>query len=243
MEIWKDLPGYEDFYQVSNLGNVKSKRKNKNMKFFQEGEKGYLKLNLNDGNGPKSFRVHRLVAITFLNEKGELGEKIVNHIDGNKSNNILKNLELVTYSENGFHSRNVIHKEKLKKVYKFDIETLEKIGEYNSASHASRELGVSQSCILMCCYGKSFSVKGCRWLFEEDYKKEGVKRLLERNKKTGNKKAKRIAMLNAETLEIVKVFEKCSIAMKEMNNKGIKYAAKNGTTSCGYKWRYLEDAE
>ena len=113
-EIWKDITGYEGLYQVSNLGNVKSisrieisgkiKRKRKETILTPRTRCGYYYVNLyRDGNS-RSFNIHRLIAIEFI--KNEENKTQVNHIDCNKKNNCVLNLEWVTPKENCKHARN-----------------------------------------------------------------------------------------------------------------------------------------
>lgn len=108
MEIWKDIPGYEGRYKVSNIGRVK--------RLFLHGEpcprllqimagtycKGYLTVGLNDGEKTRSFGIHRLVALAFIPNPENKPQP--NHIDHNKSNNHVSNLEWVTGSRNIEHS-------------------------------------------------------------------------------------------------------------------------------------------
>lgn len=115
-EIYKDVVGYEDLFSVSNFGNVYSKRTNKILKQTIL-KSGYSVIATRIG-GRKGinicFRVHRLVAEAFLPEPEEYkkvaakqtiyGKVIVNHIDGNKSNNHISNLEWCTSSENTKHA-------------------------------------------------------------------------------------------------------------------------------------------
>lgn len=113
-EIWKDITNYEDNYQISNLGNVRSKDRTI---YRVDGRKktisgqpmklsvdihGYYKVNLRKNNKLNTARVHKLVANHFL--KREMGKNIVNHKDGNKLNNYVDNLEFVTLSENTLHA-------------------------------------------------------------------------------------------------------------------------------------------
>lgn len=115
-EKWKEVEGYEGYYEVSTLGRVRSvdrrivfknnagSRKYKGQILKQRiSTSGYPIVNLNINKNCKTVSVHRLVATAFI-EKEE-GKEIVNHIDGNKRNNNVENLEWVTYSENLLHAR------------------------------------------------------------------------------------------------------------------------------------------
>ena len=116
-EIWKDIKGYEGKYQISNLGNVKSvyrkvnhryRGKEKTRTIYEKILKkavnrfGYEYVCLTDKSKGKKLKVHRLVAEAFI--PNPLNKKTVNHIDGNKSNNCVDNLEWSTYLENQHHA-------------------------------------------------------------------------------------------------------------------------------------------
>ena len=106
-EVFKDINGYEGFYQISNLGRVVSFKRNKYrfLKINLNINKYYL-VGLSRDNKQKSFRVHRLVAKAFI--PNPLDKKAVNHINGNKKDNTVSNLEWCTYSENMKHSYDVL---------------------------------------------------------------------------------------------------------------------------------------
>src|SRR5699024_6100473 len=113
IEIWKDINGYEGIYQVSSLGRVRSLDRtllNKNnIEYKVKGKirkisctgKGYQKIQLSKEGNSKNFSIHRLVAQAFIPNPENL--PIVNHIDGNKTNNHIGNLEWVSSNENMNH--------------------------------------------------------------------------------------------------------------------------------------------
>ena len=96
-EIWKDVKGYEGLYQVSNLGNVKSIRKNI-IKKPSRLPKGYLQMRLSKNGKNKYISIHRLVAQAFIPNINNY--PCVNHKDCNPQNNKVNNLEWCTYKEN-----------------------------------------------------------------------------------------------------------------------------------------------
>ena len=103
-EVFRDIPNYKGMYQVSNLGNVKSLKrkgclKDKFLKLCYDS-RGYLNCNLHKNNVQKTRTVHQLVAISFLNHKIDGHKLVVNHINFNKSDNRLENLEVITQRKN-----------------------------------------------------------------------------------------------------------------------------------------------
>lgn len=102
-EQWKDVPNYEGIYQVSDLGRVKSLnyRRSKKSKILKQGFSTHKYLLAGFYNGKlKTFKIHQLVAIAFLNHKPCGHKLVVNHKDFNRSNNYVKNLEIITNREN-----------------------------------------------------------------------------------------------------------------------------------------------
>lgn len=110
-EIWKDITGYEGRYQVSNTGKVVSLKYNPPKEIFQTTTNcGYKQVKLYCNGAKKQIGIHRLVAFAFV-EGYENGLE-VNHIDGNKTNNLYTNLEWVTRSQNQQHQFKMYGKEK-----------------------------------------------------------------------------------------------------------------------------------
>jgi hypothetical protein len=98
--------GYERNYRIYIDGEVWSVRSGKFLK--QENSKGYKRITLSIKGKIERFQVHRLVAMYFI--ENPLNKPCVNHIDGDKENNELRNLEWCTYSENEKHSYDVLSK-------------------------------------------------------------------------------------------------------------------------------------
>lgn len=99
-EIWKPIKNYENYYEISNLGNVKNIKTQKIL-IGDKNNMGYRRVILYNPI-KKRFFIHRLVAYHFCD--GYKPNLIVNHKDGNKLNNCANNLEWVTRSENDLHA-------------------------------------------------------------------------------------------------------------------------------------------
>lgn len=109
MRIWKYIDNYGNDYKISNDGMIISlKRKNVKLMKLSTHHTGYKVVSLNFNGVEKSYRVHRLVAETFIPNPNNF--PVVNHIDGNKQNNAVSNLEWCTVKENSLHaSENGLH--------------------------------------------------------------------------------------------------------------------------------------
>jgi hypothetical protein len=159
MEIWKDVVGYEKIYEVSNLGRVRTHaekttktkkhgiRKWKQRVLKQKGkhESGGFRVCLwKDGNY-KTMLVHRLVASSFLGL--ELNSKMtVDHIDGNRENNNVKNLRVVTLSENiklGMFEQGLY----TKNFKSIKITKNGKVESFMSFAECERKLGISKGAL------------------------------------------------------------------------------------------------
>lgn len=114
-EIWKDIAGYEGYYQVSNKGRIKSVNrvvkhtssgyltlKEKLIKCRANNRDGYIRCSLCKNKKVSTFLVHRLVAFAFI--KNLENKPHINHLDEIKTNNVVENLEWVTQKENNDYS-------------------------------------------------------------------------------------------------------------------------------------------
>jgi hypothetical protein len=108
-EEWKDITGFEGFYQISNFGRVKSLGgkcgsaiRKPSIRSISLTKDGYEKVRLLKDGKDKTVRIHRLVAEAFI--PNPEGKDTVNHIDGNKKNNHVSNLEWADRSEQLYHA-------------------------------------------------------------------------------------------------------------------------------------------
>lgn len=159
MKTWKDIKGYEGLYQASNEGEIKSliKRNGVEVILKQSIDKcGYKIVTLCKDKVKKTKTVHRLVALTFLNET----DKQVNHKDGNKSNNNISNLEFVSAKQNINHAiSNGLLKPNTKKIAELKRRIVlqinpisnEIVKTFASAHEAARLTGYNRGNISTCC--------------------------------------------------------------------------------------------
>lgn len=188
-EIWKDIEGYEGEYQVSNFGRVKSLPRwiefsDGRVRFYQEkiikdkkAGTGYRQVSLYRNCFCEYFSVHRLVAEAFIPNPNSLRD--VNHIDGNKTNNLETNLEWCSRSENIKHAYDtglrIAHvgdaiKNKSKAVLQFK-EDGTFVAEYPSATEAAKRNMCKQSNISYYCRGNNKHKKmymGYIWKYKSD---------------------------------------------------------------------------
>ena len=98
-EVWQPVCGYEGRYEVSNTGKVKG---TKGPRKPVQTTRGYVQVDLCKQGTCRKFLIHRLVAIHFIPNPSQCPQ--VNHKDGNKTNNILSNLEWCTATQNAIHA-------------------------------------------------------------------------------------------------------------------------------------------
>lgn len=170
MEEWRDVPGYEGLYQVSNLGSVKSLNYNHTgeEKLLTQGVSatGYKNTCLFKNGKRKWYRTHRLVWEAF---NGPIPEGYdCNHINEIKTDCRLENLNLMTRKENinwgtGIERRAKSHSKWVIKL----SQNNEILHFYRSAMDASNETGIDNSSIGKCCNGKLKTAGGYIWKYAE----------------------------------------------------------------------------
>ena len=164
MEIWRDIEGYEGLYQVSNKGRVKSLKCGKE-RILRPGIDGYgyCFIILYNDSVRKTFKLHRLVAQAFI--PNLYNKPQVNHLDENKKNNCVDNLEWATAKENiNYGTRNERASRKILQYSKSG----EFIREWQGALEVERVLGIDNSHINACCRGKRKSAGGFIWKYKEE---------------------------------------------------------------------------
>ena len=197
-EIWKGINNFEQYYEVSNLGNVKTLERNVWNRFSyvtrperimkQDTDRyGYKGVCIHVGNYKKRHTVHRLVAEAFIPNPYNLPE--VNHIDGNKTNNNSDNLEWCDRSYNnkhayvkGLHTVHGCYGIK-KKVAQIDMNTNIVLNIFNSVEEASKAIGLKRYANISACCGFQdhpdkykrpvLSVKGFKWCYATEEMKIG----------------------------------------------------------------------
>ena len=173
-EVWKDIHGYEGLYQASTYGRVRSlpRATTSGRVLKPKVEKiGYLRLSLSKDNSIETKLVHRLISLTFIPNPNNFPQ--VNHLDEDKTNNRVENLEWCTaqYNSNygthvdrcAEHNRN--HPSKSIPVAQYDLNG-NLIARYPSAIEAYRITGIHFSNILRVCKGEFQQSRGYKWHYE-----------------------------------------------------------------------------
>lgn len=182
-EIYKTIPFNED-YEISNFGNVRSTKKygvNKTRILKPSiSNKGYYMVALSKNGKMHTYTIHNLVVNTFIGERKGL---VINHIDGNKLNNHLENLECITQKENMKKAWDMGLCEKVRRVAKDGIikasnKLKRKVNQYdinnnfikqwNSIKEAHRDLNINDANITRCCKGIYKTTGGFIWRYADE---------------------------------------------------------------------------
>lgn len=174
LELWKDIKNWEGIYRISNMGRVKSLTTN-TIRTHNINNSGYCCVTLKcKGKKTQTVTIHRLVAQHFL--PNPYNKSDVNHIDENKMNNKVDNLEWLSHKENcQYGNRNKLVGEKLKgrtgeqscrsiRVYCIELDMI-----FPNSRIASEYVGiVGGSHITACCRGNRKTAGGYHWRYAKD---------------------------------------------------------------------------
>lgn len=158
-ELWKEIPGYEGRYAVSNMGRVKRLYKptaghTELVPIAPNKRNGYVYVMLYKEGKAKNIRVHRLVMLAFIGPS----DLTVNHKDFNKANNQLSNLEYLTSLENTRHFRNRVkhHRSNFKLTPEEVVVIKSRLLNGDKHSEIAKEFGVSRNTITDIACGKTW---------------------------------------------------------------------------------------
>lgn len=175
-EIWKDIPNYEGYYQARNLGRIRSvdreidvNGKNQHCKFkckqlikgkimkSKLTKDGYYEIGLTKNGKTKYIRVHRLIAITFIPNLNNY--PVINHINHNRLDNRVENLEWcsIKYNTRYSNAKKIIQLDKNKKQVKL----------WECMSDVYNELGICVSNLSKCCHNNNLTAGGYHWKYYE----------------------------------------------------------------------------
>ena len=168
-EEWREVYGFNVLYEVSNLGRVRTKYNSgkvygKEYTYLEpcDNGNGYLRFNWKSSHSTHTVYLHRLVAETFLENPN--GYSDVNHIDENKHNNRVDNLEWCTHQYNcGYGTRN----ERVSSKRRLKIKCVETGTVYPSMREAANDYSVCVTAISNCLSGRAKSSCGKHWVYAD----------------------------------------------------------------------------
>ncbi len=233
----KDIQEYETAYAIDRHGNVYSKRSGKILKQHINVQTGYLTVSLWKNNKGSTKTIHRLLALAYI--PNPLGLPQVNHIDGNKLNNTLSNLEWVSCKDNIQHALQTGLSTPIEKKLSEDkyVEILHKFlnGDTLTALALSYNVGLSKLSIHIASTAKTLGLTS-------KYIEELTRQKRVRNIEANNSRKRKVAQYSLND-EYIRTFESLNDATKFLQKKSsgpISNVLYNRThTAYGYKWKFL----
>ena len=226
----------ETDYSVSEEGEVRKDTTNYILKQSSQQDYNFVTLFINGKQ--KRMRVHRLVAEAFI--PNPENKPYVNHIDGNRSNNQVENLEWVTPAENSQHAVSIGQwgNSRARPVIQYNLDG-ERMAIFESASEAARQTGGSQSKVTMCCRRQRETANDYQWRYLDDPNQDVSK--IQKRFITG----KKVARCNEEG-EILEIYPSFKEAARCVNGDSatisrICSGAKGIIHHKGYKWKLVDD--
>jgi hypothetical protein len=221
---------YNKTYFVSSLGRYKNSFGTIMNNNYKVNENGYIKVYIYK----KSFSLHRLVALTFLTNPEN--KETVNHIDGNKLNNSVENLEFATNKEQQLHKFQIgLGNNFTRKIKQYSLDG-NLIKEYNSIAEASKDINISKGCIQCVLLNKGKTAAGFIWKYAED--ETPISQNITINTNIGRKVCQYDLNMN-----LINVYESTADASRKVNihkNNIWGVITNFRKTAGGFIWKYLE---
>ena len=233
--MWKKyyFENIETDYSVSTEGVVR--KDTTNYVLTQSSQQDYKFVTLFIKGKQKRMRVHRMVAETFIDNPEN--KPYVNHINGNRGDNNVENLEWVTPSENTQHAvaTGLFNSNRTKAVIQYNLNG-DQMATFESASEAARQTGGSQSKITMCCRRQRQTANDYQWRYYDDI--QDVTKV-EKKFITG----KRVAQCDEDgnILNIYPSFKAAAEAVNGTSSAISRVCSGTNIRHKGYKWKLVDD--
>lgn len=233
--MWKKFyfEGVETDYSVSTEGVVR--KDTTDYILSQSSQQDYKFVTLLIAGQQKRMRVHRMVAETFLDNPEK--KPYVNHINGNRGDNNVENLEWVTPSENTQHAveTGLFVSGRARPVIQYNLDGMQ-MATFESASEAARQTGGSQSKITMCCRRQRQTANDYQWRYYDDI--QDVTKI-EKKFITGKKVAQ--CDENGNILAIFPSFKEAARAIDGTSSAISRVCSGMNIRHKGYKWKLVDD--
>ena len=234
-KMWKKFiyEGIETDYSVSTEGEVR--KDTTNYILSQSSQQDYKFVTLLINGQQKRMRVHRMVAMTFIENPDN--KPYVNHINGIRYDNNVENLEWVTQSENIQHAvrTGLMQSGRKKAVIQYNLNG-DRMATFESATEAARQTGGSQSKITMCCKRQRETANDYQWRYYDDV--QDVQKV-EKRFITGKKVAK--CDEEGNILEIFPSFKEAARAVNGTSSAISRVCSGTNIRHKGYKWKLVEE--